>query len=238
METNETKRSNLGSRSPSTLLFAASCIILAIVGILLSSLSTVVVVPYTTKEDYSYVRLDDSFNQTSTIDPNSSLTYGPWRPAVYLNTSLVQISLTSSGKLNVSLYKDLYPSIDEHTDLLLHVELGEGFRTAGEYGNYWSIYYWAPPGPQGYTVGSAGNSEIEVWSGRDLSFVFTNPESFANTITFQVKVYFLKAIGEREVTNYRPTIDPQFFYVGISLVAIAVVFESALQVKHGISTRK
>lgn len=132
----------------------------------------------------------------------------------------------------MSLYSDLYPSIDEHTELLLQAELGEGFRNAGEYGKYWSIYYWAPPGPQAYTVGSAGNSEIEVWSGRDLSFVFTNPESFANTITFQVKVYFLKAIGEREVTNYRATIDPQFFYVGISLVAMAVVFESALLVKH------
>lgn len=229
-------RSYFGVKSTSILLYATfCCITLAIVGILLSSLSTVVVVPYKTEENYNYVRLDSSFNQTWTMDPNSSLIYD-WHPLLWVNASLVQISLTSSGKLNASLYSNLHPSIPVPTELLLQAELGEGFRDAGEYGNYWVVYYWAP-GPQGYSVGGAGNSEIEAWS-HHVSFVFTNPESFANTIAFQVDVYFLKAIGEREITNYRPTIDPQFFYAGISLVAVAVAFESALQVKRAIGQRK
>jgi len=215
---------------------------LAIVGILLSSLSTVVVVPYTTEEHYNYARLEDSFNQTLTIGPNSSQTFGPWHLELYSNASLLQISLTSSGKLNMKLYTNLdSPSIDEPTELLLQEELGEGFRGPGEYGNYWCIFYWMPPGPQGYDVRSPEHMEYELWSGgglNPLSLVFTNPESFANKISFQIKIYFIKAIGERDVTNYRPVIDPQFFYAGISLVAVAVAFESALQIKNATNHRK
>jgi hypothetical protein len=239
LESNEMNRSYFGVKSTSILLYATfCCITLAIVGILLSSLSTVVAVPYTTEEEYNYVRLDYHFNDTLTIGPNSSQTY-PWYTWLWLNRSLVQISLTSSGKLNVSLYKNLeFPDIHWPPELLWQDHLGEGFRYPGQYGNYWCIFYWVPPGPQGYDVRSPGYSAPRLFSAMDFDFVFTNPESFANTISFQVKVYYPTAIGRREVTNYRPTIDPQFFYAGISLVAVAVAFESALQVKSAISQRK
>lgn len=236
------EKSTFRVRSHSVMQLTVFCIVLAVVGILFSSLSTVVVVSYTTQENFNYARLDGSQNRTLTILPNSSVSYH-WQPWLFVNGSLVQISLTSSGKLNVSLYNNLNPAIDEQTELLMQFELGEGFRDAGEYGNYWVIHYWVPPGPRGYDPRSEQSwlngtgPSAEMWAG-DPSFIFTNPESFENTITYKIDVYFPNAIGEREITNYRSAIDPLFFYVGIGLLVMATAVESEFLFRHNASHQK
>jgi len=68
-------------------------------------------------------------------------------------------------------------------------------------------FYWTPP------------------SNTIFYFIFDNPYTTTANFSLVIKEYHPKHVEYREVTLYRPMLDESYAYLGISLIAIAIILD-------------
>jgi hypothetical protein len=194
-------------------------IILALVGIMVLAMSTVVKTPYFVEEDYSYVRHEGTwYNQTLTLGPNETFQSGDWFIELWVNHTILQIQISSSGPLRFQFYKLVELPVVTN-ELLFGDQIG-GFPE--NFGKEWLYYEWTSPGPVLKSYQNPSSIEGDYFR---IYFTLENLGGSDTEVHFQVDSYFTDATGKKQATDYKPIIEESYAYLGLGFIVTALVLE-------------
>jgi len=197
-------------------VFAA---LFSIIGVLLLTSSTLATTPYSTVFTYQAQDSWSVLNETVSIKPNETLSYEHNSNYLRLNSTLVQVRISSSSKELTML---LYATNDYHWEYEAKpkpvVNETDGY---GGLGFNWRSYYWVPEGDL-YENGPNTNDASYT---NFLVVVLTNLDNSERMVYLQLDLFF-KGEAQKVTINYRPLIDTSFAYAGIGLIGMAVIIEA------------